>query len=82
VLLGVAWRAGISLAWVAAGALMVLLPLETGSFISVARFGLLALPVFWGAAVLARRPVIDWTLRIVSAALLVAFVVTLPLIFP
>ena len=82
VLLAVAWRAGISLAWVAAGALMVLLPLETGSFISVARFGLLALPVFWGAAVLARRPAIDWTLRVVSVALLVAFVLTLPLIFP
>jgi hypothetical protein len=82
VLLALAWRAGIPLAWVVAGALMVLLPLETGSFISVARFGLLALPVFWGAAVLARRPAIDWGLRILSVGLLVAFVITLPLIFP
>jgi len=82
VLLAVAWRAGVPLAWIVAGALMVLLPLESGSFVSVARFGLLALPVFWGAAVLARRRAVDWGLRLVCATLLVAFVLTLPLIFP
>jgi hypothetical protein len=81
-LLAVALRAGVPRAWVAAGALMVLLPTETGSFISVARFGLLALAVFWGAAVLGRRPLVDWTLRLVSVSLLVVLTLTMPLIFP
>jgi hypothetical protein len=81
-LLAVALRAGIPKGWVAAGALMVLLPLETGSFISVARFGLLALPVFWGAAVLTRRRELDWGLRAVSIAGLATFTITMPLIFP
>jgi hypothetical protein len=81
-LLVVAYRAGIPKGWIAASALMVLLPLETGSFISVARFGLLALAVFWGLGVVARRPVVDWSLRIVCVGLLVALTLTMPLIFP
>jgi hypothetical protein len=81
-LLVVARRAGIPRSWIVAGALMVLLPLETGSFISVARFGLLALPVFWGLAVLGRRRAVDWALRLVSVGLLVALTLTMPLIFP
>lgn len=81
-LLGLALRAHVPRGWIAAGALMVLLPLETGSFISVARFGLLAPAVFWGLAVLGRRPRVDWTLRAASVALLVAFTLTMPLIFP
>jgi hypothetical protein len=81
-LLAVALRVGIPKGWVLAGALMVLLPLETGSFISVARFGLLALPVFWGAAVLTRRRELDWGLRAVSIVGLATFTITMPLIFP
>lgn len=81
-LLAVALRAGLPRAWIAAGALMVFLPLETGSFISDARFGLLALPVFWGLAVLGRRPWLDRSLRLVSLALLVTLTLTMPLIFP
>jgi hypothetical protein len=81
-ILVVAYRAGVPRGWIAAGALMVLLPLETGSFISVARFGLLALPVFWGLAVLGRRPRADWSLRILSVGLLVFLTLTMPLIFP
>jgi hypothetical protein len=80
--LAVAYRAGVPRGWIAAGALMVLLPLETGSFISVARFGLLALPVFWGLGVLGRRRAADWTLRVVSVALLVGLTLAMPLIFP
>jgi hypothetical protein len=81
-LLAVAYRARVPRGWIAAGALMVLLPLESGSFISIARFGLLALPVWWGLAVLARRRSVEWALRTVSVGLLVTFVITLPLIFP
>lgn len=81
-LLVVAYRAGVPLAWVVASALMVLLPIETGSFISVARFGLLAFGVFWGLAVLGRRRPVDWALRCVSIGLLIALTLTMPLIFP
>lgn len=81
-LLAVALRAGVPRAWVLAGALMVLLPLETGSFISVARFGLLALPVFWGLAVLGRNRRVDWALRALSLSGLAALTMTMPLIFP
>jgi hypothetical protein len=81
-LLAVAYRAGISLGWIVSGALMVLLPLETGSFISVARFGLLALPVFWGLAVLGRMRSVDWALRALCLVLLVFLTMTMPLIFP
>lgn len=81
-LLVVAYRAGVPRSWIAAGALMVLLPTETGSFISVARFGLLALAVFWGAAVVGRRPLVDWSLRLTSMALLAFLTLMMPLIFP
>jgi hypothetical protein len=82
ILLAIALRVGVPRGWILAGALMVLLPLETGSFISVARFGLLALPVFWGLAVTARRRELDWTLRVVSLVGLAALTMTMPLIFP
>jgi hypothetical protein len=81
-LLALAKRAGIPWGWIVAGALMVLLPLETGSFISVARFGLLSLPVFWGLGVLGRNRTVDWTLRLVCVGLLVGLTLTLPLTFP
>src|SRR5581483_3785933 len=51
-LLLVALRAGVPGSWVGCGALIVLLPLFSGSFTSDARFGLLALPVYAGLAVL------------------------------
>jgi hypothetical protein len=82
ILLAIALRAGIPKGWILTGALMVLLPLETGSFISVARFGLLALPVFWGIAVATRRRELDWGLRAVSLAGLATLTLTMPLIFP
>jgi hypothetical protein len=61
---------------------MVLLPLASGSFTSDGRFGLLALPVFWGLAALGERP---WANRIIvgaSCLLLAAGVFSLPLRFP
>jgi hypothetical protein len=82
IVLAVAARAGLPRGWILAGLLMVLLPLETGSFISVARFGVLAPAVFWGLAVVARRPAADVALRTISVALLVGLTLTMPLIFP
>jgi len=69
-LLVVAWRARVPLAWVAVGALLVLLPLESGSVTSIGRFGLLALPVYGGLAWLGRRPWVDRTLRTAGPLLL------------
>lgn len=87
VLLVVAARAKIAWpgkrwAWIAFGLAVVLLPLASGSMESDARFGLLALPVYWGLAVLARRRWLERSLLILSTAMLVAATATIPLIFP
>lgn len=47
-LLYAARRIGTSLPWLAAAAAIVVLPVFSGIFDSVARFGLLAPPLFWG----------------------------------
>jgi hypothetical protein len=81
-LLAAARRLGISWPWLVASAALVLLPLASGTFQSDARFGLLALPVYWGAAALARRRLIRLPVLVVSAALLVAGTMTIPLANP
>jgi hypothetical protein len=81
-LLAAAWRLGAPRGWILLGALIVVLPLGSGSFASDARFGLLALPAYWG---LARICNTRMRFRLVAAActvLLVAATVTLPLVFP
>lgn len=82
VLLAGARRAGVGWEWIAFGLLIVLLPLTTGSFESDARFGLLALPVYWGLALLTRRRWAEWLLIGASLVLLAAGTVTLPFAFP
>lgn len=77
-LLALAYRAGAPLAWIAAGALIVVLPTFSGSFHSINRFGLLAPAVFWGLAALPRPRVV----AAVAGCLLVVTVATLPLMFP
>lgn len=81
-LLAVAWRAGAPRMWIALGALAVVLPLGSGSFQSDARFGLLALPAYWGLASLCRSRWLEIGLLAFSATLLVAATITLPLAFP
>ncbi len=81
-LLVVARRHGVGRAWIAAGALIVVLPLLSGTFMSEARFGLLAFPVYWGLAFVARRPAVLAALLVGSAALLVAGTMTIPLANP
>jgi hypothetical protein len=81
-LLLVAWRVGVPRGWILLGALLVLVPLGSGSFESDARFGLVALPVYWGLASLTRRPVAFAGTVAASAALLVGATLTLPLVFP
>lgn len=63
-----AYRARVPLSWIVAGALVILLPLWSGSFTSDARFGLVALPVYCGLAYVARRRWLDNVLRVGSAA--------------
>jgi hypothetical protein len=77
-----ALRAHIPVSWILAGAAMILLPLASGSFTSDARFGLLALPVYWGLGAAAHRPRIDLALRVGFALLLVGGVFTILLRFP
>jgi dolichol-phosphate mannosyltransferase len=80
--LALALRARVPRSWIAAGALIVLLPLWSGSFTSDARFGLLALPVYCGLAVAARRRWLDVTLRVASGAVLAASSATILLHWP
>ncbi len=82
VALVLAVRARVPLSWVVAGALIVLLPLWSGSFTSDARFGLLAIPVYTGLAYLARRRWLDVTLRAASGVVLAASSATILLHWP
>lgn len=81
-LLAVAARAGVTWPWLLSGLAIVVLPLFSGSFDSVSRFGLLAPAVFWGLAALGRDPRVNKLILAVSVPLLAAAIVTLPLRFP
>jgi hypothetical protein len=78
----VAARGGVPVAWIAAGAAICLLPLTSGSFESSARYGVLALPVYFGLAVLGRQLWFDRTMRFVAPAVLVAMSFTIVLNAP
>jgi hypothetical protein len=82
VLLVLAVRMGVPRAWTVAGAATVLLPLTSGSFVSDARFGMLALPVYPGLASLGGTRRRDMAVRCVSIGLLVAGVETIVLHWP
>jgi hypothetical protein len=82
VLLAVAARAGVTWPWLLSGLAIVVVPLFSGSFDSVGRFGLLAPALFWGLAALGRDPRVNRLILAVSLPLLAAAIVTLPLRFP
>ncbi len=81
-LLVAARRADTSLPWLVGAAAVVTVPLFSGSFESIGRFGLLALPIFWGLAWVGRRPAADRAIRGASLVLLVALTATIPFVFP
>lgn len=81
-LLYAAHRAGTPLAWLAAAAGIVVLPIFTGAFDSIARFGLLAPPLFWGLAGLTRSRRSEHLTRSLLLALLVLGTASLPYVFP
>ena len=82
VLMAIALRAGAPLAWILAGLPVVVLPAFSESFTSIARFGLLVPPAFWGLAVLGRDRRADRAIQLASMVLLVAATATVPLAFP
>jgi hypothetical protein len=73
-LLFYAYRKGLPRDWILAGAAIVLVPLASGSFTSDARFGLLALPVFWALAILGRNTRIHRLVLTLSPPLVAACV--------
>jgi hypothetical protein len=82
ILLTVAARAGVTWPWLLSGLAIVVLPVFSGSFDSVSRFGLLAPALFWGLAALGRDPRLNRLILTVSLPLLAAAIVTLPFRFP
>src|SRR5262249_11352484 len=76
-LLVVARRSGVPWPWIVSGLAIVLLPLETGSFTSDARFGLLALPVYAGLACLGESRYADIAIRGAMSVLLVGGTATI-----
>jgi hypothetical protein len=82
VLLAAAARSGVPRPWLLAGLAVIALPLFSGAFDSIGRFGLLAPPTIWGLAWLGRRRKADHIIRVLSIALLIAASVTIPQVFP
>jgi hypothetical protein len=81
-LLWLARRAGTPRAWIAAGAIVVVLPTFSGSFHSIGRFGLLAPALYWGLGTLGSSRRADTVIRSMSALLLVGGTVSLAWVFP
>jgi hypothetical protein len=81
-LLALAASRGVGATWIAAGALILALPLFSGSVMSEGRFGLLALPVYWGLGLVAGRRSLERAFQACFLALLAAAVLTLPYFWP
>ena len=81
-LLYAARRMGTPLAWLAAGTAIVVLPVFTGAFDSIGRFGLLAPPLFWGLAALTKNARSDRAVRVASLVLLGLGTASLAYVFP
>ena len=81
-LLYAARRVGTPLAWVAAAAAIVIVPIFTGAFDSIGRFGLLAPPLFWGLAGLTTSVRSERVVRSVLLVLLVLGTASLAYVFP
>jgi hypothetical protein len=70
------------LSWTLFGFACVLIPAASDSSVSLARFGLVALPAFWALAVLGRNRSFDHTYRILGPALMSVGMLTVPLHWP
>lgn len=81
-LLYAARRAGTPLAWLGAAAAVVIVPVFTGAFDSIGRFGLLAPPLFWGLAWLTADARSERMVRFVFLVLLVLGTASIAYVFP
>ncbi len=81
-LLYAAWRLGTPRTWLAASAAVIVLPVFTGTFSSIGRYGVLAPPLVWGLASLGRTRQADYALRLGSLLLLVAGTVSIAHLSP
>jgi Gpi18-like mannosyltransferase len=81
-LLYAARRAGTPLAWLVAATAVVIVPVFTGAFASIGRFGLLAPPLFWGLAGLTTSARSERSVRVALLVLLVLGTASLPYVFP
>jgi hypothetical protein len=82
VLLAAARRAGTPGPWLIGGVAVLVLPLFSGAFTAIGRFGLLVPPLFWGLAWLGRRREADRAIRVASLVLLAGATFTIPFVFP
>jgi hypothetical protein len=81
-LLYAAWRVGTPPGWLAAAAAVVILPIFTGAFNSLGRFGLLAPPLLWGLAGLTKSERSERIARSLFLVLLVVATASLAYIAP
>ena len=70
------------LSWTLFGFACVLIPAASDSSVSLARFGLVALPAFWALAALGRSRPFDQVYRILAPALMSVGMLTVPLHWP
>jgi hypothetical protein len=75
-------RVGVPLGWLAAGAAIVILPVFSGAFDSIGRFGLLAPPLFWSLAGLTPDARTERLVRALFLVLLVLGTASLVYVFP
>ena len=81
-LLVAARRVGTPLPWLALAAGIVVLPAFSGSFTSIARFGLVAPPLFWGLAGITKNARAERGVQALSLVLLVLATLSIGYVFP
>jgi len=82
VLLVVAYRVKIGGAWIAAAALLLVLPLTSGTVESVGRFGMVGFAFYWALGRAITKPWLERGLQAVSLGLLAWWTIALPLANP
>lgn len=77
-----AFRLRTPISWLVAAAAIVALPVFSGTFHSLSRFGLLALPLYWGLAWLGSNPYSNRAIQAGSLVLLIFGTISIAYVFP